>query len=115
MESYLQQCWDRRLFFCGFLATIFILLPYEFLLLGTLLFALDFKLGSINKKSLALTFFTAYSILLCPYLIYASFGLNDSWTLSLFLYFVSLSIFHFGEFIVQSYFHYQEANFSSKI
>lgn len=114
MASLYQQCWDLRLFLSSVLAIITFPLPYSCTLLSSILVIIDITQQSLNKKSLSLTYYTTYTLYLIPYLVFTNSDLSDPWSLSFFIYSVSLSTFHLGEFLVQSYFHYPEANFSSK-
>ena len=56
----------------------------------------------------------SYFLVLVPYLSFVYIESCDLWELQLKFYISSLGFYHFSEFIVQSYYHDEEANFTVK-
>ena len=80
--------------------------------LGLLLY--DLKKSESLNKYLSVLASVSYLLVLLPYLSYTYIEGNETWELQLKLYIASLSLFHLGEYIVQSYFHNEDTTFSSK-
>ena len=104
---------ERKLFYSGLVAALGLVFG-AFWALGAVPLALaDWVQGNRVKYAMATCFLTALALCLGPYWVFLHVVGEDSWSFALGVYVCSLSFFHLGEFYVQSFFHYQDANFSS--
>ena len=103
----------RKGFFAGILGLLLFLLPYFSILSILPLFLYDFNRSPGWKRYLSLLSLISYALLLIPYLSILYIPVSSTWSLCFHTYLLSLSLYHLGEYLVQSYYHYEEANFSS--
>lgn len=103
---------ERKHFFVSILASVLALISCWGIGIVSIFLYVDFCTYKDIKHCFSVTFLVSFGLISLP--LYSSFILeNDNWSLALKFYLISLTIFHIGEFYVQSYFHYNEANFSS--
>jgi protein-S-isoprenylcysteine O-methyltransferase len=106
---------QRKLFYSAVLAVPVIYFGIFWISLAGVMFFIDFYERSPLKKAITTIFLTSASLLYIPLFISFYLDLSSTWSISFLSYLASLSLFHLGEFYVQSYFHHQEANFSSNL
>ncbi|OMJ82227.1 hypothetical protein SteCoe_17128 [Stentor coeruleus] len=103
---------ERKHFFVCVLASFLALVSFWGIGFVIIFIYADFCKYRDIKHCLSVTFLVAFGLISLP--LYSCFTLeNDTWSLALKCYLISLILFHIGEFYVQSYFHYKEANFST--
>lgn len=105
---------ERKMFYSGFVAGFGLVFGIYWVVLAVPLVVADWIQGNRGKYAMTTCFLTALALWLLPCWVFWYGVGQDNWGFALAVYVCSLSFFHLGEFYVQSFFHFQDANFSSK-
>lgn len=113
LSNGLHEIQLRKGFFSGVFGVVLLVFPY-YCVAFLIPFAIFESFQLVPwKKRISTLIAISYSLSIIPYLSYILLDVS-LWALQLQTFLLSLSIYHLGEYLVQSYFHYSEANFSSK-